>query len=177
MENKIIDLLKESLQDLSPKERDVIMLLFGLGGHRYTSEEIACLYNVDTEMITNIADQALSKIKKSIPKEELKFVLDNIGEDESAPLSKENDVLEVSLSYSENENEETNYSVTYYLNGEIYASADVTMPKDSGYLDIEEWIRQDVDSFPEISDYEVFDITDEGESQTAKIRIKALKEV
>ena len=177
MENKIIDLLKESLQDLSPKERDVIMLLFGLGGgHRLTPEEIACLYNVDIEMITNIADQALSKIKKSIPKEELKSVLDNIGEDESAPLLKENDVLEVSLSYSENENEETNYSVTYSLNGEFYTSADVTIPKDTGELYIEEWIRQDMESFPEISDYEIFDVIDEGEYQTAKIRIKALKE-
>lgn len=177
MENEIKDLLENYLKSLSQKERDVIMLLFGLGGYRHTPEEIACLYGVDANMIIEIADQALSKIKKSIPKEELKFVLDNIGEDESAPLLKENDVLEVSLSYSENENEETNYSVTYSLNGEIYASADVTMPKDSGYLDIEEWIRQDIDSFSEISDYEVFDITDEGESQTAKIRIKALKEV
>lgn len=49
------------------------------------------------------------------------------------------------------------------------------MPKDSGYLDIEEWIRQDMDSFPEISDYEIFDVIDKGEYQTAKIRIKALK--
>ena len=89
---------------------------------------------------------------------------------------KTNDILDVSLNANEEDNE-INYGITYFLNGKIYTSADVTMPKDSGYLDVEEWIRQDMDSFPEISDYEIFDVIDKGEYQTAKIRIKALKEV
>lgn len=89
---------------------------------------------------------------------------------------KTNDILDVSLNVNE-ENNKINYGATYSLNGEIYTLADATMPKDSGYLNIEEWIRQDMDSFPEISDYEIFDVIDKGEYQTAKIRIKALKEV
>lgn len=89
---------------------------------------------------------------------------------------KTDDILDVSLNANEEDNE-INYGITYFLNGEMYTSADVTIPKDTGELYIEEWIRQDMDSFPEISDYEIFDVIDKGEYQTAKIRIKALKEV
>lgn len=90
---------------------------------------------------------------------------------------KGNDILDVSLRINDEADNETKYSVTYYFDGKIYSDADVTMPKDTGELYIEEWIRQDMESFPEISDYEIFDVIDEGEYQTAKIRIKALKEV
>ena len=89
---------------------------------------------------------------------------------------KANDILDVSLHINDEGINETQYSVTYSLNGEIYTSADVTMPKDSGFLDIEEWISQDMASFSNVSDYEVFDVTDEGEYQTAKIKFKGLKE-
>ena len=85
-----------------------------------------------------------------------------------------NDILDISL-HVRDENNKTIYSVTYFNNG-VYSSADVPMPKDFGYLDIEEWIEQDIESFPEISDYEIFDVTVLGEFQSAKIRIKALKE-
>ena len=90
---------------------------------------------------------------------------------------KVNDILDVSL-HVRDENNKTIYSVTYFNNGMIYSSADVPMPKDFGYLDIEEWIEEDIESFlPEISDYEILEITDFGEFQSATIRIKALKEV
>ena len=64
---------------------------------------------------------------------------------------KTNDILDVSLNVNE-ENNEINYGITYFLNGKIYTLADVTIPKDTGELYIEEWIRQDMDSFHEISD-------------------------
>lgn len=63
---KITEDLMEILSDLSPKERDVIVLLFGLDSSpKRTPEEIGALYGVDKNEILNIAKQATTKLKNS----------------------------------------------------------------------------------------------------------------
>ena len=54
------------LSDLSSKERDVIVLLFGLDGSpNRTPEEIGELYGVDKNEIREIATHAIAKLKNS----------------------------------------------------------------------------------------------------------------
>ena len=54
------------LSDLSQKERDVLVLLFGLDGSpKRTPEEIGALYGVDKDDILNIAKQAITKLKNA----------------------------------------------------------------------------------------------------------------
>jgi len=58
--------IEKMLNKLSQKERDVLMLRFGLGkdGERKTLEEIGTQYNVSRERIRQIENRALSKLRK-----------------------------------------------------------------------------------------------------------------
>jgi RNA polymerase primary sigma factor len=58
--------IKRMLDKLSPKERDVLMLRFGLGkdGTKKTLEEIGTQYNVSRERIRQIENRAISKLRK-----------------------------------------------------------------------------------------------------------------
>ncbi len=59
--NVLVDILKT----LSPRERDVIKLRFGLdGGHERTLEEIGQIYGVTRERIRQIESKALKKIRQ-----------------------------------------------------------------------------------------------------------------
>ena len=62
--------IKELFKDLSVRERDVILMLFGLDGLARTPDEIGILFGTDKEVILQIADKALSKLPLSV--EELK---------------------------------------------------------------------------------------------------------
>lgn len=63
---KVPEDLTEILSDLSQKERDVIVLLFGLDGSpKRTPEEIGELYGVDKNEILNIANQTITKLKNA----------------------------------------------------------------------------------------------------------------
>ena len=63
---KVPEDLMEILSDLSSKERDVLVLLFGLDGSpKRTPEEIGELYGVDKNEILNIAKQAITKLKNA----------------------------------------------------------------------------------------------------------------
>ena len=54
------------LNKLSQKERDVLMLRYGLGkdGEKKTLEEIGTQYNVSRERIRQIENRAISKLRK-----------------------------------------------------------------------------------------------------------------
>ncbi len=58
--------IEKMLSKLSPKERDVLMLRYGLGkdGEKKTLEEIGTQYNVSRERIRQIENRALSKLRK-----------------------------------------------------------------------------------------------------------------
>ncbi len=58
--------INKILGKLSQKERDVLMLRFGLGkdGERKTLEEIGTQYNVSRERIRQIENRAISKLRK-----------------------------------------------------------------------------------------------------------------
>lgn len=58
--------IERMLGKLSPKERDVLMLRYGLGkdGEKKTLEEIGTQYNVSRERIRQIENRALSKLRK-----------------------------------------------------------------------------------------------------------------
>lgn len=58
--------IKRMLDKLSPKERDILMLRFGLGkdGTKKTLEEIGTQYNVSRERIRQIENRAISKLRK-----------------------------------------------------------------------------------------------------------------
>ena len=63
---KVPEDLTGVLSDLSSKERDVIVLLFGLDGSpKRTPEEIGELYGVDKNEILNIAKQTITKLKNA----------------------------------------------------------------------------------------------------------------
>ena len=54
------------LQNLSQKERDVLILRYGLdsSGQKRTLEEVSNYFNVSRERIRQIESRALSKLKK-----------------------------------------------------------------------------------------------------------------
>ena len=58
--------IEKMLNKLSKKERDVLVLRYGLGknGERKTLEEIGALYNVSRERIRQIENRALGKLRK-----------------------------------------------------------------------------------------------------------------
>ena len=58
--------IKRMLDKLSPKERDVLMLRFGLGkdGTKKSLEELGTRYNVSRERIRQIENRAISKLRK-----------------------------------------------------------------------------------------------------------------
>lgn len=58
--------IEKMLSKLSPKERDVLMLRYGLGkdGEKKTLEEIGTQYSVSRERIRQIENRALSKLRK-----------------------------------------------------------------------------------------------------------------
>ena len=82
--------MTEEIQDLfknvSLKERDVVVLLFGLnGGIAKTPEEIAALYGVDKNEILQIAEQGLAKIPATV--DDLKLLAQKAQEELKTKLA------------------------------------------------------------------------------------------
>ena len=58
--------VNEMLNQLSQKERDILILRFGLNndGNKKTLDEIGSIYGVSRERIRQIENRAISKLKK-----------------------------------------------------------------------------------------------------------------
>ena len=65
-QESMLDDIKNMLNQLSPKERDVLILRFGLNndGNKKTLDEIGSIYGVSRERIRQIENRAISKLKK-----------------------------------------------------------------------------------------------------------------
>jgi len=65
-QENLLDDIKCMLEQLSQKERDVLILRFGLNnnGNKKTLDEIGTLYGVSRERIRQIENRAISKLKK-----------------------------------------------------------------------------------------------------------------
>ena len=65
-QENMIDDIKEMLGQLSLKERDILILRFGLNndGNKKTLDEIGSIYGVSRERIRQIENRAISKLKK-----------------------------------------------------------------------------------------------------------------
>ncbi len=65
-QESMLDDIKGMLEQLSPKERDVLILRFGLNnnGNKKTLDEIGSIYGVSRERIRQIENRAISKLKK-----------------------------------------------------------------------------------------------------------------
>ena len=65
-QESLIDDIKNMLEQLSQKERDVLILRFGLNnnGNKKTLDEIGSIYGVSRERIRQIENRAISKLKK-----------------------------------------------------------------------------------------------------------------
>lgn len=65
-QESLLDDIKGMLEQLSPKERDVLILRFGLNsdGQKKTLDEIGSRYGVSRERIRQIENRAISKLKK-----------------------------------------------------------------------------------------------------------------
>ena len=65
-QESMLDDIKEMLDQLSQKERDVLILRFGLNndGNKKTLDEIGSIYGVSRERIRQIENRAISKLKK-----------------------------------------------------------------------------------------------------------------
>ena len=65
-QENLFDDIRKMLNQLSPKERDVLILRYGLNddGMRKTLEEIGTRYGVSRERIRQIENRAISKLKK-----------------------------------------------------------------------------------------------------------------
>ena len=65
-QESMLDDIKDMLEQLSQKERDVLILRFGLNndGNKKTLDEIGSIYGVSRELIRKIQNRAISKLKK-----------------------------------------------------------------------------------------------------------------
>ena len=65
-QESLLDDITEMLEQLSQKERDVLILRFGLNnnGQKKTLDEIGSIYGVSRERIRQIENRAISKLKK-----------------------------------------------------------------------------------------------------------------
>lgn len=65
-QESLLDDIKGMLEQLSQKERDVLILRFGLNndGNKKTLDEIGTIYGVSRERIRQIENRAISKLKK-----------------------------------------------------------------------------------------------------------------
>ena len=65
-QESLLEDIKNMLQQLSQKERDVLILRFGLNndGNKKTLDEIGSIYGVSRERIRQIENRAISKLKK-----------------------------------------------------------------------------------------------------------------
>lgn len=65
-QENLFDDIQKMLSQLSPKERDVLIMRYGLNddGNRKTLEEIGTRYGVSRERIRQIENRAISKLKK-----------------------------------------------------------------------------------------------------------------
>lgn len=77
---------KDLFKNVSPKERDVVVLLYGLnGGIAKTPEEIAALYGVDKNEILQIAEHGLAKIPATV--DDLKLLAQKAQEELKTKLA------------------------------------------------------------------------------------------
>lgn len=82
-QESMLDDIKNMLEQLSQKERDVLILRFGLNndGNKKTLDEIGSIYGVSRERIRQIENRAISKLKKLCKNKNLTAGLRNyIGE-------------------------------------------------------------------------------------------------
>jgi len=58
---------EKALKSLSPREREVIKLRFGLlDGHTYTLEEVGAIFQITVERVRRVQSKALVKLGKSL---------------------------------------------------------------------------------------------------------------
>jgi len=78
-QESLLDDIKIMLEQLSPKERDILILRFGLNndGNKKTLDEIGSIYGVSRERIRQIENRAISKLKKLCKNKNLSSGLKN----------------------------------------------------------------------------------------------------
>ena len=78
-QESLLDDIKGMLEQLSQKERDVLILRFGLNnnGNKKTLDEIGTIYGVSRERIRQIENRAISKLKKLCKNKNLTVGLKN----------------------------------------------------------------------------------------------------
>ena len=78
-QESLLDDIKGMLEQLSQKERDVLILRFGLNnnGNKKTLDEIGTIYGVSSERIRQIENRAISKLKKLCKNKNLTVGLKN----------------------------------------------------------------------------------------------------
>ncbi len=78
-QENLFDDIRKMLNQLSPKERDVLILRYGLdsNGSRKTLDDIGTQYGVSRERIRQIENRAIAKLKKLCKNKKLAFGLKN----------------------------------------------------------------------------------------------------
>ena len=60
--------IKEAMNNLSYREREVLMLLYGLDdGYTYTLEEVGRIFKVTRERVRSVRDKGLMKMRRLLP--------------------------------------------------------------------------------------------------------------
>lgn len=76
MQESLSKEIARSLSILSKKERDILVLFFGLGqAHGYTLDEIAVEFKITRERVRQIKDRALKRLKQTAKTEQLQSYL------------------------------------------------------------------------------------------------------
>lgn len=78
-DENLLEDTRHILDQLSPKERDILILRYGLDsdGNKKTLEEIGSIYNVSRERIRQIENRAISKLKKLCKNKDISTNLKN----------------------------------------------------------------------------------------------------
>jgi RNA polymerase primary sigma factor len=77
----VLESLDKVLHTLAPREREVLLLRFGLGHDQtYTLEDVAKIYNLSRERVRQIEIRALEKLRHPDRAKPLKALMDAVSD-------------------------------------------------------------------------------------------------
>lgn len=164
---------------LTKQEQDLINALFEIENRTSKSkEEFEKTYKLDNEQMKSVLRDVLIKCDKEM--KEIQYathlhISDNIW-------IKPGDIVEIEMRVSEDPIETKSdltvwHEITYKLNDKVLHDFSFDLPEDQKYEDISEYIDASIMTDLEVTDYEVFEESGDGFLETAKIKVKSLKEL
>lgn len=173
-------IFNELKRNLSEQEQDLVNMLWKIeDGYMEENKSFEQKYNVTYEKMRDILRGILTKYPNEI--KHLNFATCKHLKD--SIWIKEGDVLDIRMDipeeYYDEEKQDSMCSqwVWYYLNDKKFKDYIIDIPVKEIFDDIEDFISVNFKDDTNATEYEVLETEDFGDYQTAKIKVKVIKDV